>query len=393
MARRLNGEVSVYRKGDGYEAAIVSDGRRRTARAKTAAAARAKLLELQTRRDADQLLVDERLTVGDYLEYWLSVAATTVRPRTATRYSQYVRVHAVPALGRHRLTQLKPLHLQQLYAARLEAGASPSTVHHLHAVLHRALAMAERWELVRRNVAKQVTPPRVPRYKIRPLTPRDVTRLFAAGEGTRFEAAIVLAVVSGLRLGEIFALRWSDIDLGEDSVVHVRGSLQRVNGRLTIVEPKTDQSMRDVAIGSLGVEALRRHRLRQNQLRLRAGEAWEDSDLVFPNNRGRYMATDYFVRQYLQPVVAAAGLPRVRFHDLRHTFATLQLSNKQPVKIVSEMMGHTRTAITQDLYTHVSAQMQRQAAAAMDALLADAEAVAGGVAGGEASATSADTAS
>ncbi len=131
----------------------------------------------------------------------------------------------------------------------------------------------------------------------------------------------------------------------------------------------------------------------KNQQRLRAGEAWEDHDLVFPNNRGRYMATDYFVRQYFQPLVAAAGLPRVRFHDLRHTFATLQLSNKQPVKIVSEMKGHTRTAITQDLYTHVSAQMQRQAAAAMDALLTDAEPVAGGVAGGGSSASGADYAS
>lgn len=393
MARRLTGEGSVYRKGDGYEAALVVDGRRRTARAKTAGAARAKLLELQTKRENDQLQMDERLTVADYLEYWLSVSATTVRPRTAKRYGEYVRVHATPAIGRHRLTQLKPLHLQQLYAARLEAGAAPSTVHHLHAVLHRALAMAERWELVRRNVAKQVTPPRVPRFKIRPLTARDVNQLFAAAEGSRFEAAIVLAVVSGLRLGEIFALRWSDVELGEEPLVHVRGSLQRVNGALSIVEPKTDQSMRDVAVGTTGADALRRHRMRQNQQRLRAGEIWEERDLVFPNNRGRYMATDYFVRQYFQPVVAAAGLPRLRFHDLRHTFATLQLSNKQPVKIVSEMMGHTRTAITQDLYTHVSAQMQRQAASAMDALLADPDAVAGGVAGADVAGAAADAAS
>ncbi|MCA1713098.1 MAG: tyrosine-type recombinase/integrase, partial [Actinobacteria bacterium] len=104
-------------------------------------------------------------------------------------------------------------------------------------------------------------------------------------------------------------------------------------------------------------------------------------------------ATDYFVRQYFQPVVAEAGLPRNRFHDLRHTFATLQLSNKQPVKIVSEMMGHTRTAITQDLYTHVSAQMQRQAASALDTLLADPDVVAGGVAGGKDAAAGADAAS
>ena len=396
--KRLNGEGSIYRKGDGYEVALLVDGRRRTARAKTAAEARTKLLELQNKRDAGLFVADDRLTVGDYLEYWLTVVETTVRPRTAKRYAEYVRVHAVPIIGRHRLVDLKPTHLQRLYAARLEAGSSPSTVQHRHRVLHHAFVMAERWELARRNVAKHATPPRVPRYKIRPLTARDVRQLLAAAEGEHFEAAVVLAIVSGLRLGEIFALRWTDVDLGENAVVHVRGSLQRVDGRLTIVEPKTDESMRDVAIGRLGAEALRRHRVRQNQERLRLGEAWEDMDLVFPNGRGRYMATDYFVRRHFQRMLLAAGLPRIRFHDLRHTFATLQLSNKQPVKVVSEMMGHTRTAITQDLYTHVSAQMQRQAASALDVLLSadaddDLDPVAGSVAGGSQSEGSATSAS
>lgn len=385
--RRLNGEGSIYRKGAGYEVALVFEGRRRTARAKTAAEARAKLLELQNRRDAGVLHAGNNLSVGDFLEYWLTVVETTVRPRTAQRYAQYVRVHTLPSLGRHRLRDLKATHLQRLYAERLEAGSSPSTVLHLHRVLHHALTMAERWELVPRNVAKHATPPRVPRFKIRPLTAGDVRRLLASAEGTPFGAAIVIAVVGGLRLGEIFALRWRDVDLGDEPVVHVRGSLQRVRGRLTIVEPKTDESMRDVAIGSLGADALRRHRVRQNQERLQLGSDWDDNDLVFANYRGRFMAPDYFVRRHFQAVLVDAGLPRIRFHDLRHTFATLQLSNRQPVKIVSEMMGHTRTAITQDLYTHVSAQMQRQAATALDALLAadddgEREAVAGGVAGG-----------
>ena len=398
MAKRLNGEGSVYRKGDAYEVALLVDGRRRTARARTAGEARAKLLELQKKRDAGLFVADDRLTVADYLEYWLTVVDTTVRPRTATRYAEYVRVHAIPGIGRHRLVDLQPTHLQRLYAARLEAGSSASTVQHLHRVLHRALAMAERWELVRRNVAKHATPPRVPRYKIRPLTARDVKQLIAAAETNPFGAAIVIAVVAGLRLGEIFALRWADVDLGDEPVVHVRGSLQRVRGKLMIVDPKTDESMRDVAIGRLGADALRRHRLRQSQERLRLGELWEDHDLVFPNSRGRFMATDYFVRRHFQAALLEAGLPRIRFHDLRHTFATLQLSNKQPVKIVSEMMGHSRTAITQDLYTHVSAAMQRQAASALDALLSEdegssADDVAGGVAGGKRSGPSAPEAS
>lgn len=371
---RANGEGSIYPKGDGYEAALMVHGRRRTGRAKSMTEARAKLRELQRKRDQEQFVQDERVTVAAFLEYWLSVAGTTVRPRTFKRYAEYVRVHAIPEIGHLRLTQLKPLHLQQMYASRMKAGSSASTVQHLHAVLHRALAMAERWEYVNRNVARQVSPPRVPRYKIRPLTVVEAQRLMTAAADSRFEAVVVLALATGMRLGEIFALRWTDVDLASEPVVHVRGSLQRVHGRLQIVEPKTDGSVRDVALPALGRDALRRHRVKQNAQRLEIGTSWEDLNLVFPNSWGRYMATDYFVRREFSRILDRAGLPRVRFHDLRHTFATLQLANQQPVKIVSEMMGHTRTAITQDLYTHVSAQMQRGAADALNALLTSASA-------------------
>jgi integrase len=372
---RANGEGSIYPKGDGFEVALIVHGRRRTARAKTVTEARVKLRELQRRQEQDQASYDQRITVKLFLEYWLSVTETTVRPRTYKRYAEYVRVHALPEIGHLRLAQLRPIHLQDLYAARLKAGASPSTVQHLHAALHRALKMAERWEYVPRNVASRVSPPRVPKFKIRPLTVTEVRRLLAASSGTRFEAAVVLAVVTGMRLGEIFALRWSDIDLGDDAVVHVRGSLQRVDGRLQVVEPKTAGSVRDVALSELGREALRRHRKQQTKHRMQLGDSWEDNNLVFPNAWGRFMATDYFVRREFKRILDRAGLPHIRFHDLRHTFATLQLGNQQPIKIVSEMMGHSRTAITQDLYTHVSAQMQRKAADALDAALRAAESV------------------
>jgi integrase len=368
---RANGEGSIYPKGDGFEVALIVHGRRRTARAKTVTEARAKLRELQRKQEQEQAPYDDRMTVKQFLEYWLSVTETTVRPRTYKRYAEYVRVHALPAIGHLRLAQLRPVHLQDLYAARLKAGASPSTVQHLHAALHRALKMAERWEYVPRNVASRVSPPRVPKFKIRPLTVTEVRGLLAAASGTRFEAAVVLAVVTGMRLGEIFALRWSDIDLSDDGVIHVRGSLQRVDGRLQVVEPKTAGSVRDVALSELGREALRRHRKQQTKHRMQMGDSWEDNGLVFPNAWGRYMATDYFVRREFRRILDVGQLPHIRFHDLRHTFATLQLGNQQPIKIVSEMMGHSRTAITQDLYTHVSAQMQRKAADALDAALRD----------------------
>lgn len=363
------GEGSVYRKGTGWEASAYLDGRRRSVRARTMREARERLRALQARAAAGEPTTDERLTVAEYLEYWLSVTESTVRPSTHQRYQQYVRVHAVPIIGHLRLVELKPMHLQQLYAKRLQAGSSPATVHHLHACLHRALAMAERWEQVNRNVARLVTPPRVPRPQIEPLTLEEVRRFLAAARGSRFEAAFVVAVVTGVRLGELLALRWDDIDLGDAPTVRVRGTLQRADGRLQILEPKTAQSVRAIAVGRLGAEALRAHHVRQAEERLRIGSCWADRDLVFPNVWGEYMNPEWFRRNEFYPLLAAAGLRRIRFHDLRHTFATLQLANNQPLKIVSEMMGHTRIAITQDLYTHVSAAMQRSAADALDLAL------------------------
>ncbi|HEU5006368.1 MAG TPA: site-specific integrase [Jatrophihabitantaceae bacterium] len=285
------GEGSVYRKGTGWEASAYLDGRRRSVRGRTMREARERLRALQARAASGEPITDERLTVAAYLEYWLSVTESTVRPSTHQRYQQYVRVHAVPIIGHLRLVELKPMHLQQLYAKRLQAGSSPSTVHHLHACLHRALAMAERWEQVNRNVARLVTPPRVPRPQIEPLTVEEVRRFLAAARSSRFEAAFVVAVVTGVRLGELLALRWDDIDLGDAPTVRVRGTLQRADGRLQILEPKTAQSVRVVAIGRLGAEALRAHHVRQAEERLRIGSCWTDRDLVFPNLWGEYMAS------------------------------------------------------------------------------------------------------
>ena len=369
MSRRY-GEGSVYRKGSGWEASAYVNGRRRSVRGRTMREARDRLRAMQDRASAGEPLLDERLTVAEYLEYWLSVTESTVRPSTHVRYAQYVRRHAVPVIGHLGLVELKPMHLQQLYAKRLQAGSSPSTVHHLHACLHRALAMAERWEQVDRNVARLVTPPRVPRHKVEPLTIDEVRRFLDAARGSRFEAAFVIAIVTGVRLGELLALRWDDIDLGDAPTIRVRGSLQRVSGKLQILEPKTAHSVRDVAIGQLGSEALCAHRVRQVEERLAIGTSWTDRGLVFPNNWGEYMNPEWFRRREFRAVLGEAGLRPLRFHDLRHTFATLQLANNQPLKIVSEMMGHTRIAITQDLYTHVSATMQRGAADALDRALA-----------------------
>ncbi len=185
-------------------------------------------------------------------------------------------------------------------------------------------------------------------------------QLLDAVRGDRFEALYVLALTTGLRQGELLALRWRDVDLGDGSL-RVVGTLYRLGkGSLTIGPPKTAGSRRQVTLPSLAVDALGRHKDNQSAQRLLCGDAWEDHGLVFTNEVGRPMDATNLRRRYFQPLLERAGLPRIRFHDLRHTAATLLLSQDVHPKIVSERLGHSRVGITLDLYSHVTPTMQRQ---------------------------------
>ncbi len=371
MARkRGNAEGSVYRRRDGRWVGSLTHeaGQRKYLYAATRREAARKLASALKARLDGLPLVRERQTVAKYLEHWLETAKPTVRPRTFVRYEEYVRLHAIPELGRISLARLSPQHLQHLYANRLDAGLSPATVAHLHAVLHRALEQGARWGLVPRNVAKLVTPPRAERQEMSTLSPEQARAFLVAAQGDRLEALYVLALNTGMRQGEMLALRWRDVDL-EGGSLQVRATLQRTSEGFTFSEPKTAHSRRQVALTAPAVEALRRHRARQLEERLSMGAAWEDNDLVFANEVGRPIEGTNLIRRWFYPLLERADLPRVRFHDLRHTAATLLLGQGVHPKIVSEMLGHSQIAITLDLYSHVTPTMQRQAVEALEAAL------------------------
>ena len=245
---------------------------------------------------------------------------------------------------------------------------SPRTVRQLHAVLRRALAEAERWGLVGRNVAAFVTPPRFQRREMVTLSPEQARVFLAASERDRFHALYVVALTTGMRQGELLALRWRDVDFDTRSIM-VQGSLQRVAGKLTILEPKTASSRRRIALTATAVDTLRRHRIGQSEQRLRAGPGWEDRDLVFTNSVGRPIEVTNLLRRSFRPILEEASLPRIRFHDLRHTAATLMLGRGVHPKVVAEMLGHSQISTTLDLYSHVTPTMQREATEALDEVL------------------------
>lgn len=310
-----------------------------------------------------------RETVEGYLAAWLESSRRRVRPSTWETYERYLRRHALRDLGHLKLAGLRAAHLDRLYQRLLGEGLSPSTVHHLHAILHKALDQAVRWDLVGRNPADLVDPPTMARRTMRALSTDEGRRLLEVVRDERLEAVWVLALTTGMRRGELLALRWRDVDL-DDASLSVTGTLQRVEGQLTICEPKTPSSRRSVELTALAVEALRKRRLRQREERVVAGPAWRDEyGLVFTTEIGTPVEAANFIRRSYWPSLERAGLRGLRFHDLRHTAATLMLGRGVHPKVASEMLGHSTVAITLNLYSHVTKTMGREAARAMQEVL------------------------
>ncbi len=224
--------------------------------------------------------------------------------------------------------------------------------------------------LVPRNAAAQVDPPKVRTPEMRPLSPAQARTLLDAARGNRLEALYVLAVTTGMRQGEILGLCWEDVD-PESGVVRVRRTLTLAKGGPRLTEPKTPKSRRSIRLTASAVEALERHRERQEAERGASNDAWANQELVFRTRRGTPIRRDTLHAKYWKPLLGRVGLPDVRFHDLRHTCATLLLTKGVHPKIVSEMLGHSSIAITLDTYSHVIPGLGDAAALAMEDALGD----------------------
>lgn len=371
-AKRGNNEGNIKRRADGrWEARITArDGTRKSFYGRTRQEVARRLTEALRDYDQGLPIVGDRQTVEQYLTSWLETVKSTIKLSTWIRYERFVRRDALPTLGAIPLSKLSPQHLQSLYATRLAAGAATTTVIHLHALLHLALDEALRLGLVQRNVTNLVNPPRRVRQEMKAFTPDQARQFLETAAMTPLEAFYVLAITTGMRFGELLALKWRDVDL-EGRSAQVRATVQRLQSSLAFSEPKSARSRRKVALPLMAVEALRRHRARQSEERLALGPAWDDLDLVFPNSVGRPMEHSNVRIRSFQPLLEKAGLPNIRLHDLRHTAATLLLLQGVHVKVVSEMLGHASIAITLDLYSHVLPDMQREATAAMDRLFSE----------------------
>jgi integrase len=313
------------------------------------------------------------MTVEQYLDSWLrETLPGTVRPSTEASYRYLVTRHIVPEIGKIRLEKLTPNDLRALLRDKSkelsERGRplSARTVQYIHAVLRRAFEQARRDELIDRNVASLVSAPRGKRKEVEPLDPDEARKLLDAARDNRLYALYAVAVALGLRRGEALALRWEDIDF-DARTLRVSGSLQRINGELVVSEPKTARSRRTIPLPNVCVEALIRHRANQAKEKLEA-PIWPRPELVFATSVGTPIEPRNLVRHF-EALCKRAGIRKVRFHDLRHTCASLLLAQGVEPRVIMDTLGHTMIGTTLNLYTHVLPATQRDAADRMDDVL------------------------
>lgn len=372
---RSPGEGSIFRRASGEWVAMLTlpDGRRKSFYGPTRREVKERLQQAQ--KDVDRgvpVLRGRPVTLGQFIENWLAGVRGRVRPRTHTRYENILRVHVLPSLGQTPLRQLTPTTVEALLSARQDAGASPRTAAHIRAVLRNALSKALRDGLVVRNAAGLADTPSVSEREVRALTPDDARSLLAAVEGDRLAALFTVALALGLRQSEALGLRWADVDLDRGTLT-VQRTLQRVNGTYQSFPPKTPRSRRTLPLPAPVVAALRGHKGRQLEERLRVGPAWQGptgGDLVFTDEAGAPLSGFHVSRRF-KALLAAAGLPPMRYHDLRHGAASLMATQGVPARVAMETLGHSDISTTMNIYSHVAAQLQREAADRMAAALWD----------------------
>jgi integrase len=372
--RRGRGEGSIYERKDGRFAGVVNVGYRNGKRVRknvygeTRGEVQEQLKKLLREQQLGLPVAVERQTVKHFLTNWLeNTAKPRLRPKSFVSYKQLTEHHLVPTIGKIELAKLTPQDVQELLNEMVKKGLSARTAQYVRAVLRRALNQALKWGLVARNVAALVDPPRILRHEVQPFAVEEIKKLLGLFEQNRLGALYLLALTHGLRQGEALGLRWEDVDLKKKEL-RVRQTLQWVDGEWQFVEPKTKQSRRGFALTEQIVKALRKHRKAQLEERLLAGGEWNEYGLVFTTRTGKPLDGVNVTRDFKR-LLKRGKLPVRRFHDLRHTTASLLLYQKVHPRVVMDLLGHSEIRVTMDLYSHVAPVLQREAADEMDALL------------------------
>lgn len=370
--RRGSGEGSIYEiKATGRWCAAITvatpTGRRRKwLHGRTRAEVGEKLTQALHARDEGTLRPGRAPSVQEFLQVWLD--GLSLEPSTLRGYEQVVRVHLVPALGRIKLDRLTAIDVDRMLRQKAGTGLSPQSRATIRAVLRSAMSFAVRKGIVTRSVVTLSEPVKTRVYEAAYLTRGEAQAFLEAAKGDRFEALYSVAIPLGLRQGEILGLRWDDLDL-DAKQLRVRSQLQFVKGSGFVFKEPKWHPRRTISLPEVTIRALRVHKVRQTEERLRAGTTWCDHKLVFATEIGTPVAATNLIKRSFKPTLVKAGIDRpVRFHDLRRSAATLLLTMGVPLTVVAAILGHSTTRVT-ERYAAVVPELFQEAATAMDCAL------------------------
>jgi integrase len=360
----------IIQRGDSYRVFVSykdTDGHRRHATGTAHSITEAKKLktQLQTRADT-RTLTQPKGNLAEYLNRWCKDYANNLSPTTLTGYQSIIRYHITPAIGSLPLRNLSPEHLQRYYTDKIKTGLSTTTVRHHHTMLHRALKQAVQWGLLSRNPADMVTPPRNRRNEMHTLNESQVTTILNKAPDT-YHCLFYLALQTGLRRGELLAIRWSDVNLDMAEMSISRSAFQMPGGKVEFKTVKTARSRRMIALSPQTCVALRHYLDNQMEIRARLGIPFKNDALVFSHLDGSPLKGNSVWAAWHKMLITM-GITGIRFHDIRHTMATAMLQAGVHPKIVQERLGHASISTTLDIYSHVSPGLQQAAATKLDSI-------------------------
>lgn len=370
MARRRgNNEGSLFQRKDGLWCAQVSlEGRRLTKYAKTQKECRSWIKETIAKIDGGLTFEATLMTMERFFELWLNGKELSRRPGTVENYRKITNSYILPKIGQMRLQDLTPTHITQLYLLLKEEGKGARSVQAVHVILHCALKQAVREGLLGRNPVDAVDRPRVEQTETQILSEEQARRLLAVASGSLYETVFCLALISGMRKGELLGLKWSDLDQTKGTIL-VQRQLQLIKPEgYVLVPPKTKAGKRQIKLGQGMLAKLENHRKNQETLKAAAGDKWKENNLIFTSSIGTYMDQSRVHKEFKR-LLTKAELPNLRFHDLRHTSLSFLLENGTPVNTVQQRAGHSKASVTVDIYGHAMSGSQNQAADRIDELV------------------------
>src|SRR6266487_777476 len=369
--RSVRGGGSVFLRKDGrYEAKfkVEETGKYKSLYASTENEAYRLLEEAKFQQRQGTLATGPVQTVKQFLEYWLEdVEKPTIRLSTYVNNRIIVHKHLIPGLGHIKLQKLTSQQVQSFYAKRLREGTAASRIKQFQGVLHKALKHAKRVKLVSSNVTEDVDLPKYEAYTSHILNPEQARLLLEKARERNLDVLLAVAVGTGMREGEILGLRWSDIDLVKGTLQVARTLNYLPKYHFVEGKPKTKSSERNILLPQFLLDLLKKQRVLQREKKLKVGTEWIDRDLVFSNRRGDFIIHTRLRRQFYR-LLDEVGLPRMHFHDLRHSAATILISMGVPANVVQELLGHSNVATTLGIYGAVLPSMQKDVVDKMDGL-------------------------